>query len=300
MYVIKSREYEMMSQRACPVCDIKLNMAALSPIVLSTPRGDQKWARCPGCRSFFSTGGYNSELEVLHTRTRPWGMAESGIALNDDKGPMFDAILKALRRFATPGCSLLDVGCSYGGFLQRAKEEGYHVQGMDIVPEAVEYVLRQGIPCECAGSVGDLTIPVNSLGIVSVLDCNYYWPSQRRELRAIRSLLSPGGIIAMRVVDTSWAIQIGLWLQKWFPKTGRRLCENAVYDHRVSIPVRSLLRIVEEEGFEIVYLSQRDAMPFRRNSLKIKAAYAIGGLAWKAAGLNLAPGFVFLARRSSV
>ena len=226
-------------------------------------------------------------------------MVESGIALNDEKSPMFEAVLRALSRFAQPGSMLLDVGCSYGGFLLRAQREGYRVRGMDIVPEAVEYVRRLGIPCDRAGSVGDLGIPENSLGIVTALDCNYYWPSQRKELHAIRYVLSPGALLAVRTVDTSWAIQIGLWLRRWFPKMGQRLCENAVYDHRVSIPAGTLLRVVEQEGFEIVYTSPRDAMPFRHNSLKVKTAYAIGHLVWRIAGYNLAPGFVFLARKRS-
>lgn len=236
-------------------------------------------------------------METVHTRTRPWGITESGIALNDEKSPMFEAILRALRRYAQPGSTLLDIGCSYGGFLLRAQKEGYMVRGMDIVPEAIEYVQNRGIHCDSASSVSDLDIPENSLGVITALDCNYYWPDQKKELRAIRSLLSPGGVFAMRTVDTSWAVQIGLCLKKWFPDMGRRLCEMAVYDHRVSIPVRSLLRIVQDEGFEIIYTSPHDAMPFRYNSLKVRIAYAIGHLVWRIAGYNLAPGFVFLARK---
>ena len=283
----------------CPVCDAVLETVSLGLVPLTTPRGNQSWARCPSCLSFFAAKEYDPVQEVEHTRTRPWGMVESGIALNDEKSPLFEAILRALRRYAQPGRTLLDIGCSYGGFLLRAQREGYRVRGMDIVPEAVEYVRRLGIPCDRAGSVGDLGIPENSLGIVTALDCNYYWPSQRKELHAIRYVLSPGALLAVRTVDTSWAIQIGLWLRRWFPKMGQRLCENAAYDHRVSIPTSSLLRVLEQEGFEFVYTSPRDAMPFRHNSLKVKTAYAIGHLVWRIAGYNLAPGFVFLARKRS-
>lgn len=226
-------------------------------------------------------------------------MAASGIALNDAKSPMFDAILRVLRDYAPKGSTLLDIGCSYGGFPLRAQKEGYRVRGMDIVPEAVEYVRSQGIPCDCAKSIGDLNIPQNSQGIISVLDCNYYWPSQIKELRAIHSRLSTDGLLVMRVIDTSWAVHMGLWLSRCFPKTGRRLCEKAVYDHRVSVPVHSLLRVVRQEGFDIVYTSQRDALPFRRNSLKIRIVYAIGCIAWRVFGYNLAPGFVFIARKRS-
>jgi SAM-dependent methyltransferase len=281
----------------CPVCEIELDTGSLSTISLRTPRGNQAWARCSDCRSFFTLDPYDPEIETVHTRTRPWGVVESGIALNDNKSPMFEAILRAILRYMQPGCTLLDIGCSYGGFLLRAQKEGYLVRGIDIVPEAVEYVRSQGIHCDRAKSVSDLDIPNNSIGIISALDSNYYWPDQKKELRAIKSILSSGGVLAVRTVDTSWAVQIGLWLKKWFPDMGRRLCEKAVYDHRVSIPVRSLLRIVREEGFEIIYLSQRDAMPFRKNSLKVKIAYAIGQFAWLFARFNLAPGFVFLARK---
>jgi SAM-dependent methyltransferase len=281
----------------CPVCDAGLERGASGLVRLTTPRGNQAWTKCPVCRSFFALEQYEPEQEVEHTRTRPWGMVESGIALNYEKSPMFEAILRTLRRYGQPGSALLDVGCSYGGFLMRAQDEGYRVRGMDIVPEAVEYIRSQGIPCDRAGSVDDLDIPENSLGIISVLDCNYYWRSQTKELRAIHSLLCKEGLLAMRVVDMSWAMQIGLWLRRWFPSTGQRLCEKAVYDHRVSIPVRSLLRVVEQEGFEIVYTSSHDAMPFRHNSLKIKTTYAIGQLSWRFTGHNLAPGFVFLARK---
>ncbi len=204
-----------------------------------------------------------------------------------------------LSRYAQPGSTLLDVGCSYGGFLQRAQKEGYRVRGMDIVPEAVDYVRSQGIPCDRGWSVDELDIPEDSLGIVSVLDCNYYWQSQTKELGAIRSLLCRDGLLVMRVVDMSWVMQTGLWLRRCFPSAGQRLCEKAVYDHRVSIPVRSLLRVVQQKGFEIIYTSPRDAMPFRYNSLKVKTAYAIGQLAWRITRYNLAPGFVFLARKST-
>jgi SAM-dependent methyltransferase len=266
-------------------------------MTLMTIRGSQSWVRCPECRSFFATERYDPEKEVEHTRTQPWGKVESGKALNDYKSLMFEAILHVLRDCAPKGSTLLDVGCSYGGFLQRAQKEGYQVRGIDIVPEAVEYVRRQGIACDCAKSVRELDIPDHSLGIISVLDCNYYWPNQREELRALRSRLRPNGLLLMRIVDTSWAVRIGLWLGRWFPIAGQRLCEKAVYDHRVSIPVVSFLRIVQQEGFEIVYTSPRDAMPSRHNSLKVKTAYAIGHFVWRITGCYLAPGCVLLARK---
>jgi len=126
-----------MNKDRCPVCEIELDTGSLSTIPLATPRGNQQWARCPGCFSFFALAPYDPELETVHTRTRPWGMEKSGIALNDDKSPMFQAILRALSFYAPKGSALLDIGCSYGGFLKLAQKEGYNGRGMDSVPEAV-------------------------------------------------------------------------------------------------------------------------------------------------------------------
>jgi SAM-dependent methyltransferase len=210
---------------------------------------------------------------------------------------MFETILRVLRKYAPQGSTLLDVGCSYGGFLQRARKEGYQVRGIDILPEAVEYVRNQGIACDCTESVGNLDIPENSLGIISVLDCNYYWPSQRRELRTLRSRLCPNGLLIMRVADASWVLRIGLWLGRWSPTVGQRLCGKSVYDHRVSIPVQSLLLLVQQEGFEIVYTSPWDAMTSRHNSIKAKTAYAIGHFVWLITGCYLVPGCIFVAKK---
>jgi len=284
------------SHDRCPVCGIMLD-GSLASIALTTPRGSQAWARCPACRSFFLDERYNLWQEVEHTRTRPWGMIQSGKALGDYKALLFETVLHILRKYAVQGSTLLDVGCSYGGFLQSARKEGYQVRGIEIVPEAVEYVRSQGITCDCAKSVSDLDVPENSQGVISVLDCNYYWPSQMTELRTLSSRLRPDGLLIVRVVDTSWVLRIGLSLGRWFPTAGQRLCTKAVYDHRVSIPVRSFLRIVQQEGFEIVYTSAWDAVPSRQSSLKVKSAYAIGHLVWRITGCSFAPGCVLLARK---
>ena len=81
-----------------------------------------------------------------------------------------------------------------------------YVRGMDIVPEAVEYVRSLGLRCDCAGSVQELDIPENSQAIISILDCNYYWSNQRNELRALYSRLCPDGILVMR-----WKGRQRLW-----------------------------------------------------------------------------------------
>jgi SAM-dependent methyltransferase len=184
------------TQERCPVCDVPLDIEALPAVVVRLPRS--RWVKCPACHSFFAAETYDAEREARDGRTKTWGGIESGIALGRAKQPMFDAILRVLRSAAPPGGSLLDVGCSYGSFMERARDAGYQVRGVDLLPDAVDYVRNRGLVCDRAASVRDLNIADDSQDVVSVLDCNYYWPNQRHELRAIWKRLRPGGLLAMR------------------------------------------------------------------------------------------------------
>ena len=280
----------------CPVCDETLEAAGRGLIVLRRVKQFRSWSRCSRCHSFFAADDIDEQQEVAHIRTRAWGHIETAVSLGEAKSPLFDAILRTLGELA-PAKSLLDVGCSYGTFLLRAQAAGYTVRGVDIVPDAVEYVRGLGIACDRAASVSDVDVSEGSFDVITVLDCNCYWRDHRRELRAIYARLRPGGVLAMRVVDTSWAVRLGLLLAKLSPSAGQRLCERVVYDHHVSVPAHSLLKVVSEEGFTVIRTSIRDAVPFRHNPLKARVSYRVGDWVWRAFGRNVAPGLVLFARR---
>lgn len=283
----------------CPVCDSPVERTPRIGIVLRHIRGSRRWSRCDSCKSFFAAAPFDADHEVAHVRTRAWGRIETAVSLGEAKAPLFDAVLRLLRRIGRPGPRLLDVGCSYGTFLQKARAAGYEVRGVDIVPEAVEYVRGLGIACEQAASMADVSVPPASQDVITVLDCNCYWPDHRRELREIHSRLRPGGLLAMRVVDTSWAVRLGLTVARVFPDTGRRLCERVVYDHHVSIPAASLLQLLSQEGFDVIRTSVRAAVPFRHNTLKARISYGLGDVVWRLTRRNVAPGLVLLARKQA-
>jgi len=211
---------------------------------------------------------------------------------------MFRSVLRLLRRYARPGGALLDVGCSYGGFLELAQAEGYNARGYDIVPEAVERVRKLGIACDVACSVAEIEAPDSSLDIISVLDCNCYWPDQVHELKAIRQKLRSNGILIMRVVDKSWLLKIGLKARKISTGIGNLICRRAVNDHRVSIPVGSFLRILRDLDFEILYAAPKGALHSDRSQFPVKLAFLIGAVLWPVSKRNFAPGFLICARKA--
>ena len=284
----------MNAAEPCPVC---ADLSVRQPFALRTSRGVRQWARCPVCRSYSDCQMFDLESEVLHTRQWPWGNSEQGLQLNVRKRTMYQSVVRLLNRYAAPGSSLLDVGCSFGGFMEEAHLQGYAASGMDIVPEAVDYCRRQGFSCHVAASVGDLDIADGSLDVISALDCNYYWPNQIRELRAIRNKLRANGLLAMRVVDKSWLVTSGLALRRVAPDLSNTICRRAVNDHRASIPVRSLLQILRQEQFTILYASPAGALHQDNASLAVKTVYALGYLVWLVARRYLAPGCLILARK---
>ncbi len=214
------------------------------------------------------------------------------------KRAMYLSVLRLLHRHAAPGSSLLDVGCSCGGFLEEARREGYQASGMDIVPEMVEYCRKRGFPCHVGASLAGIDVADSSLDIVSVLDCNYYWPDQIAELRHWTKTVPQrpvGDARRQQIVDVDRRACSAPHRARF----GNKICVRAVNDHRVSIPVRSLLRILRREGFDILYASPAGALHGGESSFAVKANFAVGYLLWLVSRRYLVPGCLILARKQS-
>jgi SAM-dependent methyltransferase len=287
-----------MNAMHCPACGAILE-GSEEKVLLRTGRGKNEWARCEACSAHFLSKEYNLAAEVGHTRGMAWGNAQLGQALNEFKSRMYKCIVALLVQYAPPPAFLVDVGCSYGGFLMEAQKAGYKVGGIDIVPEAVEYVNGLGIPCEVSSNIAEISMVGDAgLDIVSILDANCYWPNQIEELRHANAKLKPGGVLAMRVVDKSWMFALGVRLRKINERFGERLAWKAVNDHRFSMPFQSLLAVVRDLGFETLYARPKGALHSSGSSLAVKLAFAVGDVVWRRLGAFCAPGAVLIARKA--
>jgi SAM-dependent methyltransferase len=286
----------MNPKERCPVCAQHTIRRTFST---PTSRGMRQWSRCSDCRAYFDCQEFDLEAEVSHTRVQAWGNLAGGSELAVNKRPMYLSVLRLLNRYAAPKSSLLDVGCSCGGFLEEARRQGYVASGLDIVPEMAEYCRKQGFTCHIGASVAELEVPDSSLKIISVLDCNCYWPDQMTELRAIGKKLRASGLLVMRVVDKSWMLTAGLALRSFGTRLGDKICARAVNDHRVSIPVQSMLRIMRQEGFAILYASPAGASHGAGASLAVKINFALGYLIYLLSRQYFAPGCLILARKET-
>jgi SAM-dependent methyltransferase len=261
-------------------------------------RGVRQWKRCPGCKAYFLEEVYDARQELTHAEGTGFGSERIGRDLNSFKRRMFVSVLDLLKKNCPPPGSLLDVGCSYGGFLMHARDAGYAVSGFDIIPKAVDYVRSQEIPAEVAFSIGDLTaLTDGTLDVITCLDCHYYWPNQPAELAHAYRKLKPGGFLAMRVADKSWMFSTGLWLRNVSDGLGEKALRASVNDHRFSMPIRSLLKLIRRTGFDVRYASPRGAIYSDRTKLPVKISFAIGTILWQTSGIFVAPGALVLARK---
>jgi SAM-dependent methyltransferase len=267
---------------------------------VETPRGLNPWTRCTGCSSYYLVGPYVLTEEVAHTETLPWGRLDEGLELNRFKHRMFLAVLRRLARYRPPPARIVDLGCSFGGFGLEARRAGYDVYGMDITPAAVDHVRSLGMEAECCSSPDDLRgVPDGTVEVVTCFDCQSLWPDQPAQLAAVHRKLQPGGHLVMRVVDKSWMFAIGRRLVPLSPRLANRVMREAVNDNRFSMPVHTLRRQLERQGFAVCSISIWDAMHSDETRLPAKASFAVGAALWPLIRRNLAPGAVVIATRRS-
>jgi len=162
---------------------------------------------------------YEPDAEENHTRQMAWGEIDRGTQLNQFKQKMYHATLDGIERYGFAEAKLLDVGCSFGGFLMAARDRGFHGAGVDIVTEAVQYVRDQGLTAERCATLDDCTLysESNSADVLTVLDAHIYWPDQPRELRAACRLLRPGGLLVIRALTKAPFISAGRAMRKVVP-----------------------------------------------------------------------------------
>ena len=286
---------------ACPACGrhrLDAGTATGTVTWVETSRGRNEWYRCGHCGAYHLHDTYDLDAEVAHTEARPWGQTKAGTELNDFKRRMFLAVLRLLEQYQPPPARLLDVGCSFGGFGIEANRAGYDVHGMDITPAAVEYVRSLGLDAQCASTPADLIgVPDGSIDVVTCLDCNTVWPDQPAQLVAIHAKLRPGGHLVMRVVDKSWMFTIGRRLRPISPRLAQRVMREAVNDGRFTMPVHTLRRLLDEQGFNVVAISIRAAVHSDQTRWPARAGFAVGAVLWPLFHRNYGPGAVLIATR---
>lgn len=201
-----------------------------------------------------------------HLYRNPLERAESLAAAYDDAAPE-DAVLDALfetqraayesqaarltRVAGRPGRGL-EVGSYVGGFLAAAREWGWAFQGVDASERVCAFAARRGLAVTY-GTIETVRAsrPFDAIAIWNTFE---QLPHSRQAVATARRLLSPGGVLVVRIPN-------GAFYMRWRRRLTGALSGVAervlAHNNLLSFPYRqgftraSLTRLLREGGFEI-------------------------------------------------
>jgi len=109
--------------------------------------------------------------------------------------PYFRRKIVFLKRLL-PGRKVLEIGSSYGFFLEEAKRARLNILGIDISREAVAHAKRQGLPAR-AVDLFDAKFPSNSFDGVVAFHLIEHVLDPMAFLREVYRITKPGGILML-------------------------------------------------------------------------------------------------------
>jgi SAM-dependent methyltransferase len=113
------------------------------------------------------------------------------------------AALEDLRKYCPDRGSLLEIGCSYGGFLAEARLDGWQVTGIELSRAAAAYARDQH---QLKIFSGDLRSALSQLEVydaVVLFHVIEHVPEPMQFLLACRKILKPGGLLVLKTPNAS-------------------------------------------------------------------------------------------------
>jgi 2-polyprenyl-3-methyl-5-hydroxy-6-metoxy-1,4-benzoquinol methylase len=165
----------------------------------------------------------------------------------------FRRSLSEVEELAAPG-RLLDVGCHLGVFVEVSRDRGWDATGVDPSRWAVETARARGLSVFRGTAASPLFEPA-SYDVVTLWDVIEHLPDPAQELRQMRRLLRPGGLLALSTMDVDAPIARLMgrhW--PWYMQM-----------HLYYFSQRTLRDIVERAGFRV--------LDVRRHRRVVRLAY---------------------------
>ena len=147
----------------------------------------------------------------------------------------------------------IEVGSYVGGFLAAAREQKLDVEGLDINEPASAFARRKGFRV----TIGDLESVAGerTVDAVAIWNCFDQLPDPRRAALAAASLLSPGGILAIRVPNGGFYASLRPQLAgAGAPVATALLAHNNLlsFPYRHGFTIGALQHLLDATGFEMV------------------------------------------------
>ena len=138
--------------------------------------------------------------------------------------------------------SFLDVGCATGMFLEKMRNEGWSVRGVEVCPESAEYGrTKRGIDI-VNSTFSDAAFDDESFDVIHSSHFVEHVTAPVDFFNEAFRVLKPGGLLITTTPNSS-SFQAAVYGKRW---------RSAIADHMVLFPLKTLKRVISESGFNII------------------------------------------------
>jgi len=220
--------------RKCPYCDssgkLKIHVYGRS------------YGRCSACDLIYQDQPATSE-EVLATYRGEYFNTCGIDQVGGSRDILYDRILDILEKKRGIG-SLLDVGTGCGHFIVRARQKGWRAKGVEPSSDAIHASAGEGLDI-FYGTLQEYVKndPFDVITLINVLDhCAAPW----HEIRRVRELLKPGGIVFLRIPNGF--LHYHIFRAASAGGFGSRVQRYLIF-HQYSFTPRFIKKLLKESGF---------------------------------------------------
>ena len=150
-----------------------------------------------------------------------------------------DRVLDEIATFRRAG-SLVDVGCATGDFLIAARARGWRASGVEVSADAVGVARARGLEV-ALGTLADAPLADASVDVITMLDVIEHLPDPLAELRRIRRILRPGGLIVVETPN---------WRSVYRRLLGKRWAALQPHLHILYFDRTTVTRALRAAGFQ--------------------------------------------------
>ncbi|PNV73572.1 class I SAM-dependent methyltransferase [Leptospira inadai serovar Lyme] len=109
------------------------------------------------------------------------------------------ARLANIAKFRSEG-NFLDIGCSFGGFLNCARERGYVPYGVEISPYSAKQAGMRGIKI-WQGQFLDADLPENFFDVITLIEVIEHLENPKAVFDKLAKILKPGGLLLIQTAN---------------------------------------------------------------------------------------------------
>jgi SAM-dependent methyltransferase len=178
----------------CVVC----GLAVLEPLL---EKGGQRYCRCARCGHIaIEPLPAPEEQAAFYRRQYEEGVYREYLEARPLKLQTFDRRLDAILAILPAPERILDVGCASGAFVEAARRRGFDAWGAEAVATAVEAAPPEVRPFLMVRDVERESIE-GRFDLITFFDVIEHMRDPRRFISGVRTLLKPGGAVALTCPD---------------------------------------------------------------------------------------------------